>query len=140
MNRILKISLGIGVIVAAIIYWTFQSLEGNEIYYLTVKELKEQPEQISTRRIKLGGIVKAQSIQASGLMSVEFELVQDEESIPVKYEGVVPDMFKDEAEVIVEGTYTNNTFIADNLIAKCASKYETNFEHENGRQMPEQDT
>ena len=34
-------------------------------------------------------------------------------------------MFKDGADVIVEGTYTQaGVFEADNLMAKCASRYE----------------
>lgn len=133
MNKGIKIGGGIFIIIAAIIYWTFQSLEGNEVYYMTVRDLKKADHISSESRLKLGGVVKTGSINKLSPMAVDFRILQDSVWVDVKYEGVIPDMFKDDAEVIVEGRYEDNVFVADNLIAKCASKYETNFEHENGQ-------
>ena len=42
----------------------------------------------------------------------------------VNFNGTRPDLFKDEAEVIVEGNYINGVFVADQLQTKCASRYE----------------
>ncbi|MCK5521173.1 MAG: cytochrome c maturation protein CcmE [Candidatus Marinimicrobia bacterium] len=130
MNKGIKITAGILIIVATIIYWTFQSLDGNEIYYMTVKDLKSSEFVNADSRVKLGGLVKAGTINKITPMSVKFQIKQDSCWINVSYEGIIPDMFKDEAEVIIEGKYIEGEFVADNLIAKCASKYETNFEHQ----------
>ena len=48
-------------------------------------------------------------------------------SIPVSYRGEIPDPFRAGREVIVRGTVTNGTFMAerDSLITKCPSKYTT---------------
>jgi cytochrome c-type biogenesis protein CcmE len=46
-------------------------------------------------------------------------------TITVRYAGIVPDTFKDDAEVIVSGSVKGDgTFVAKDLIAKCPSKYE----------------
>ncbi len=47
-------------------------------------------------------------------------------SVPVRYEGIVPDPFRDGREVIVEGGMKSGTFVAerDSLVTKCPSKFE----------------
>ena len=132
MNRGLKITVGIVIIVAAMVYWTFQSLQGNEVYYMTVNDIKSSTLLKADTRVKLGGIVKTGSIDKQSPMDVNFQIMQDSIWVDVNYKGIIPDMFKDKAEVIIEGVYFDQLFVADNLIAKCASKYETNFEHEPG--------
>ena len=46
-------------------------------------------------------------------------------SVPVRYEGVVPDPFREGREVIVSGRLREGTFVAerDSLITKCPSKF-----------------
>jgi cytochrome c-type biogenesis protein CcmE len=45
--------------------------------------------------------------------------------LAVRYLGIdVPDMFKDGAEVVVEGHFASGTFLAERVMAKCPSKYE----------------
>lgn len=46
-------------------------------------------------------------------------------SVPVVYEGVVPDPFREGREVIVSGKLENGTFVAerDSLVTKCPSKF-----------------
>ena len=46
-------------------------------------------------------------------------------SVPVRYEGVVPDPFREGREVIVSGELRGGTFVAerDSLVTKCPSKF-----------------
>jgi len=46
-------------------------------------------------------------------------------SVPVAYEGVIPDPFREGREVIVEGELERGTFVAerDSLVTKCPSKF-----------------
>jgi cytochrome c-type biogenesis protein CcmE len=59
--------------------------------------------------------------------SLTFEIRDREGSakVPVTYEGVVPDPFREGREVIVSGTLEGKTFVAerDSLITKCPSKF-----------------
>lgn len=129
MNRKLKVSLGVAVIAGAMIYWVLQGVSGNEMYYLSVSELGAKRSFLTDQRVKMGGVVKEGSIKQVTPLIAEFEIAQEEQSVPVYYEGTLPDMFKDNSEIIVEGTFDGHKIIADNLIAKCASKYETEFMH-----------
>lgn len=46
-------------------------------------------------------------------------------TLSVRYRGIdLPDLFKDGAEVVVEGRYDGTRFVADRVMAKCPSKYE----------------
>lgn len=48
-----------------------------------------------------------------------------EQVLAVRYQGLdVPDLFKDGAEVVLEGRYASGTFQAERVMAKCPSKYE----------------
>jgi cytochrome c-type biogenesis protein CcmE len=51
-------------------------------------------------------------------------------SVPVVYEGVVPDPFREGREVIVEGRMKDGTFVAerDSLVTKCPSKFKNKGE------------
>jgi cytochrome c-type biogenesis protein CcmE len=52
-------------------------------------------------------------------------MIDGGESLPVIYQGVVPDTFKVGNEVVVEGTLkSNGIFQAYTLMPKCPSKYE----------------
>lgn len=78
-------------------------------------------------RYELTGKVVPGSIRNEG-ETLRFE-VRDrngEASVPVAYEGVVSDTFRDGREVIVKGTLENGTFVGerDTLTTKCPSKFE----------------
>ena len=85
-----------------------------------------------TERIRLGGLVKTGSINISksNQLECDFELNQGEKSILVNFNGTRPDLFKDKAEVIVEGHYIDGIFKADQLQTKCASRYEGELKEE----------
>ena len=78
---------------------------------------------------ELTGVVVPGSIHHRG-SQLNFRMADREgstASIPVRYHGEIPDPFQAGREVIVRGTVTNGTFMAerDSLITKCPSKYTT---------------
>ena len=60
------------------------------------------------------------------------DMEESGKSMKVVYNGVKPDAFKEDVEVILEGRYDEpkNTFYAQTLLAKCPSKYEGETEQE----------
>jgi len=121
-----KFSVVIGAIVVILMIWVVMGFEGNELPYVTIVELKDVTSQRPAKRFRLGGNVEEGSIlrSESDLLDLTFVLEQDTETLPVRYHKIVPDMFSEGAEVIVEGYYVNGEFKADNLMTKCASRYE----------------
>lgn len=121
-----KFSVVIGAIAVILMIWVVMGFEGNELPYVTIVELKDVTSQRPAKRFRLGGNVEEGSIlrSESDQLDLTFVLEQDTETLPVRYHKIVPDMFSDGAEVIVEGYYVNGEFKADNLMTKCASRYE----------------
>ena len=89
----------------------------------------EKSENLSDRGIRISGHVSPGTIVSDTTQAkVEFTVFERESgsTLPVVYQGIIPDTFKDNAEVVVEGRYhtEGNLFEANVLLAKCPSKYE----------------
>ena len=99
---------------------------------MTLQNLMEaaHSDALEGQRIQLGGsTVVPGSIQWDKYRSsAEFDITDGERSLRVRYVGnaVLPDTFKDEALVVLEGEYqaTHGAFDAEVVFAKCPSKYE----------------
>ena len=105
--------------------WIAIGTSEEEVPYVSIAELLEKQDTWKQSRFRLGGLVEAGSISYShDRLSVDFIMLQGEHRLPVHYSGLTPDMFKDEAEVIIEGEYQEGMLYADNLMTKCASRYE----------------
>lgn len=114
--------------------WLTIGTEEEEVPYVSIAELQEHQDTWKQQRFRLGGLVEAGSIVYSAdRLSVDFVMVQGDKGLPVHYSGLTPDLFKDDAEVIIEGEYRNGVLLADNLMTKCASRYEIELSGEDGR-------
>ena len=113
------------VIVGWIVYLTnIKQDDSLTMKYYSVQELINKKSDISN--IKLGGNIKPNSIEISEDDQLEafFYVYQNQDSVKVYYYGIRPDLFKDDAEVVVSGSFSNNLIIAKELQTKCASRYE----------------
>ena len=120
-----KFLLG-GIIVAlAVAYLVFSGTQGAMVYYLTVGEVKARGEQAGYVRVA-GTVVDGSIVRDDKTTTVRFVIADGSETLPVVYNQVPPDAFKDGASVVVEGRMTpDGTFEAKQLLAKCPSKYES---------------
>jgi len=64
------------------------------------------------------------NINEKDQLEVSFYVYQGSDSLKVYYYGIRPDLFKDDAEVIVAGAFDNDLIVAKELQTKCASRYE----------------
>lgn len=110
---------------AAVAYLASAGVQSGWVYYLGVDEFLAD-RSVQSRRVRLHGIVAAEELH-TGAGRVEFRLSGTSGQVPVRYEGVVPEMFAAEREVVVEGRFdpASGCFAADVLMTKCASKYES---------------
>ena len=105
--------------------WLTIGTEEEEVPYVSIAELHENQDTWNQNRFRLGGLVEAGSIvYSTDRLSVDFVMVQGKERLPVHYSGLTPDLFQDSVEVIIEGEFHDDVFTADNLMTKCASRYE----------------
>ena len=130
----IKFATGFAIIVICLLYLVVTGFQKTAMYYFTVTELEARETEFVGKRIKLAGKVVPGSIQNhEGNRVVEFQIwepLQDQDSAfsqkrTVRYRGIVPDTFKDESDVVLEGkTGPDGVFVAETLLAKCPSKYE----------------
>jgi cytochrome c-type biogenesis protein CcmE len=119
-----KFLIGGLILVAAIGYLIFAAARGSAAYYVTISELTEQGP--SARSVRVAGNVVGESIvwEARGQL-LQFEITDEGGLLPVSYHGSRPDMFRDGAEVVVQGKLTSDgVFDARTMLLKCPSKYE----------------
>jgi cytochrome c-type biogenesis protein CcmE len=107
--------------------------EGTFRYYASVSDYLANPDPTSSsaRGSRVHGFVQEGSIDKNFPQGyVDFVIHDDGEGrLAVRYDGIdVPDLFKDGAEVVVEGRHTGDRFVADRVMAKCPSKYEAKEE------------
>ena len=122
----LKFIIAIAVIALAVSYLVYGGVKDTMVYYLTVKELKSRVPSVYGQRIRVSGKVQPGSIKHGPDGSLEFSMYDGGGNINVAYSGIVPDIFKDDVEAVVEGSYgRDNVFAADVLLAKCPTKYES---------------
>ena len=126
----MKFILGGIVIVAALAWLGFVGFQESKAYYITVDEYHSLEGEIGEKTFRLAGDVVAGSIDRSK-SQMEFVIASPKTSIRVRYVGkeIIPDTFKDGSKALVEGTIApDGGFQARHIEAKCASKYEAEYE------------
>jgi cytochrome c-type biogenesis protein CcmE len=99
------------------------ALQQNMNYLFTPSQV-QSGEAGSYKSFRLGGMVKAGSIQrSSDSLKVTFTVVDASGSMPVEYTGILPDLFRDNQSVIATGHMDNARFIATEVLAKHDETY-----------------
>jgi cytochrome c-type biogenesis protein CcmE len=114
------------VAMAVIGYLVYTGVRDTMVYYLTVTELVQNASQSPDGGVRVGGMVLEGSVVWDPKdLKLSFTMGDDGGvTLPVVYQGVVPDSFKPGREVIIEGIYVNGKFAASQIMPTCPSKYE----------------
>ncbi len=106
-------------------YLVYAGIRDTMLYYLTVSELVQQGLQPANQGVRVGGkVIEGSVIWDPKDLRLSFIIRDDRATLPVVYQGVVPDSFKQGRKVIVEGIYADGVFTASQIMPTCASKYE----------------
>jgi cytochrome c-type biogenesis protein CcmE len=133
MTARMKFIVGGSVIVVALAWLGYTAFQGSKAYYITIDEFKSKKDIIGGATFKLAGDVVAGSIDRTK-PEMEFVMGSPNAKIRVRYVGkdIIPDTFKDDSKAVVEGVVApDGVFQAHHIEAKCASKYETEYENRN---------
>lgn len=98
---------------------------GGLLYYLTVTEfLRTGASRGDHFRIN-GKVATGTIARMPTGQDVSFIMTDGDGRLPVRYHGIIPDTFVENADVVVEGSLeSDGVFEAHQLLAKCPSKYE----------------
>jgi cytochrome c-type biogenesis protein CcmE len=120
-----KFVLGGSAIAAAIAYLIATGMNGTASYYLTVAEAVGAEALGKTEAVRVKGKVREGSSQWDPRsLRLSFALADGQQQISVSYHGLVPDLFAEGREIIVEGRLSPEGLVAESLLASCPSKYE----------------
>jgi len=121
-RRATFIGLGVGIVCVAVFLVLF-ALRDAVVGFHFPKDVAEK--QIPAGlRIRLGGVVAANSVKRGQGLTVEFGITDNLKTISVSYTGILPDLFREGQGVVTEGKLdTNGRFMADTVLAKHDENY-----------------
>src|SRR5215510_2474483 len=124
-HKAAKIGATSSIRVAAFGMLLYSTLGESMQYYKYVDEVMAQPAAWEGKKLQVHGNVVPKSIgRKRDTRDYVFDLQRNGKVIRAYYSGIVPDTFKDDAEVVLTGHLTPNGFMATEMTAKCPSKYE----------------
>ena len=99
------------------------SLKENILYFKTPSEISIVDEIQKNSKIRVGGMVKKDSIQQNN-KEIKFILTDYKKELIVVYNGAVPNLFSEERGAVVEGKLNDKSYlIADRILAKHDENY-----------------
>ncbi len=111
------------ILLTLLILFIFKSLEKNIVYFLSPTEIYNQTNISSDKKIRVGGLVKKNSIIKDG-DKINFIITDLKKEIIVSYSGIIPNLFSEEKGVVAEGKLKDKKyFIADTILAKHDENY-----------------
>jgi cytochrome c-type biogenesis protein CcmE len=128
-----RILVGIAIIVILAGYLVYAGFQSGQTYYYFCNEIAGLGGSVIDQPIKLHGRVVENSIVQEGDLLRRFDLEYEGARYTVRYVGTdpIPDTFKAGAEAVVDGRMTAaGDFEGSKIQAKCASKYEAQYEVE----------
>ena len=106
-----------------IIFFIFKSLEENVVYFFSPTEIYDKPNISFNKKIRIGGLVKENSLSKSQ-KSIKFIITDLKNEIIVSYNGPVPNLFSEGKGVIAEGQLKDKKyFVANKILAKHDENY-----------------
>jgi cytochrome c-type biogenesis protein CcmE len=120
-RRLTLIALSLGVLSIALTL-VLSALQESIVFFNSPTDVVEKHIAPGTR-IRIGGLVKPGSLVGDNLVH-RFNVTDGNQEIPVVYEGLVPDLFREGQGVVAEGALQpNGTFKADSVLAKHDERY-----------------
>ena len=121
-NRILFIFFVFIISIIAVIF-ILKSLNQNILYFSTPTEIKQREDIIIGKAMRVGGMVKKNSIIINK-KDIQFIVTDFQNEILISYSGTVPNLFAEGKGVVAEGKLKDKKFfIADRILAKHDEKY-----------------
>jgi cytochrome c-type biogenesis protein CcmE len=125
-KTLVKTVVGIAVIGGGIGYFMVQAMQSSWAYYYSVDDFSASGAAAQEHSFRLAGRVQPGSVVRDlENVTLRFTLAGAQARLPVQYQGVTPDNFVEDREVVVEGRLgTDGVFQADTLMTRCESKYQ----------------
>ncbi len=105
-------------VAAALVLNAFQS---NLVFFYSPSQIASH-EAPSARTFRLGGLVEKGTLKRDGT-TASFIVTDTAKSIQVRYDGILPDLFKEGKGVVAQGQLKGDVFVAREVLAKHDENY-----------------
>jgi cytochrome c-type biogenesis protein CcmE len=121
-RRLVLIGGSIGVLALAV-GLVLNALNGSIVFFNSPSDIKEKHVAVGTR-VRIGGVVKDGSVRRGDNLRIRFEVTDGKNDVPVTFQGIVPDLFREGQGVVAEGKIEpGGTLDADTVLAKHDERY-----------------
>lgn len=121
-RRIQLISgLGTALVIGFVTIWYFMPQDAFNFFRSPTQVVEEPPQQGEVFRI--GGLVEEGSIQRGQGETITFRVTDMNQSVPVAYTGILPDLFAEGQGMVGTGSMVDGTFQATEILAKHDETY-----------------
>ncbi len=121
-SKRLAIVVGVLAAVGVAVALVLNAFSSNLVFFYTPSQIaaKEAPQ---GRTFRVGGLVQAGSVAREGV-TVRFLVTDTAQTVPVRYDGVLPDLFKEGKGVVAQGQLgPDGVFVAREVLAKHDENY-----------------
>jgi cytochrome c-type biogenesis protein CcmE len=105
-------------VVVALVLNAFQS---NLVFFYSPSQIAAH-EAPTNRTFRVGGMVQAGTVKRDGL-TVSFVVTDTAKTVPVQYQGILPDLFQEGKGVVAQGQLQSGVFVAREVLAKHDENY-----------------
>jgi cytochrome c-type biogenesis protein CcmE len=121
-RRLSLIGAALGVLALAVAL-VLGALKDSIVFFNSPTDVAENHVKPGTR-IRIGGLVKEGSVRRGESLAVHFEVTDGRSTVPVAYQGLLPDLFREGQGIVAEGALDPmGTFRADSVLAKHDETY-----------------
>jgi cytochrome c-type biogenesis protein CcmE len=121
-RRLSLIGVALGVLALAVAL-VLGALKDSIVFFNSPTDVVEK-HVMPGQRIRIGGLVKEGSVQRGNSLAVRFEVTDGRSTIPVAYQGLLPDLFREGQGIVAEGALdATGTLRADSVLAKHDETY-----------------
>ncbi len=124
-GRRLKYLVAGAIVVAALVGMIYSGVKESVVYFYTPSELTQKKDSVEGKSLRVGGMVVDGSVKwdAQALL-LTFQLTDGQGIVFVRHKGTAPDLFKEGAGAVVEGTWTRDGYFrSSNIMAKHSEEY-----------------
>ena len=120
-HKRMALAAGGVVAVGAIVALVLNAFESNLVFFYSPSQVaaNEAPRE---RLFRIGGMVEEGSVRREGVQ-VNFVITDTARTVPVRYEGILPDLFKEGKGVVAQGQMSGEIFVAREVLAKHDENY-----------------
>lgn len=120
-KRRLQFALFIAAGAALTVGLSLAALRENLLFFLSPSEVAAGAAP-SGDAFRMGGLVEPGSMRREGVETY-FRVTDNAHSVPASYRGVLPDLFREGAGVVIKGVFVDGVFVADEALAKHDENY-----------------